>query len=172
VLPAGAAPVETTRLAEVRIELPAANGASVHLVLYATRGSAGDGLLVTAVTCGKTCGIERAFSGALPAGALDLDAQQASGRLRTSLGGLPFSVTWVPQTGAGVERGYVNDDGSAGTYRGDDAVATVSVDGRGCHGRATVGTQIDVSTGRASGGSEPLAGLRLPARAGHPVCTG
>jgi hypothetical protein len=171
-LPASAAPVESTRVAEVRLELPAGDGTSLHLMIFATRGSAGDALQVSAVSCGRTCGVERYFSGALSAGAFDIDAQQASGRLRTSLGGLPVSVTWAPQVGVGVERGFVDGNGSASLYRGDNAVASVALAGRGCQGRATVGTQVDVSLARPSGGFESLSRLRLPAAGGAPRCTG
>ena len=177
VLPAAAAPVASMRLAEVSIELPAAGGAKVHLTLDAIRADAGDRVYVGVVTCARTCGETRSYSGALPAGALELDPQQARGRLKTSLGGLSVQVSWVPQLGAGLERGYVDDGGgpgpSAGAYRGEDAVATVNVAGRGCEGRATVGTEVVASASSSPARTEPLERLRLrlPAR-GAPSCTG
>jgi hypothetical protein len=176
-LPAGATPAaRTARLAEVGISVPAGHGLTIRMTLNAIRADAGDRLEASISTCGRTCGPARSFAGPLPSGALQLDPQQASGRLHTSLGGLPLQVSWVPQLGAGVERGYVDGGGgttdiSTGTYRGDDAVAAVSVAGRSCHGRATVGTEADVSLSDSRNNPEPLSRLRITA-VGAPSCTG
>jgi hypothetical protein len=176
VVPAGAAPVESSRLAEVSFDIPLSPGATTHVYLFATRSSSGDRLEANLLTCRPRCGADAWFGGALPTGALELDAQQASGRLRLSLGGVPLQVTWQPQVGVGVARGHV--DGGGGTthasgrsYRGDPALATVALRGS-CQGPATVGSQVDVDL---SGGRptqmRPLSQLRLPV-GGAPRCTG
>ena len=175
VLPAGAAPVESSRLAEVSFEVPAAQGATTHVRLIATRSSSGDRLEVNLLTCRPWCGADVWFAGALPTGALELDAQQASGRLRLSIGGVPLRVTWQPQVGAGVARGHVDGGGgttdiSSRTYRGDPALATVALRGS-CQGPATVGSQVDVDlSGGRSTQMRPLSQLRLPV-GGAPRCT-
>ena len=173
VLPAGAAPVETSRLAEVRIALPAEGGTTLDIMLTAVRGGGGDRLYVSAVTCGRTCDSPRHFSGKLPTGALELDAQEASGRLRTSLGGFLLQVIWIPELGAGVARGHVDGGGqpAVGSYRGDAAVARVAIAERSCQGRATVGTEIEAGLAPATSWVEPLSELGLPAT-GAPSCTG
>ena len=170
-LPASAAPVESTRIAEVKLELPTAHGA-LQLVVYAVHGSAGDSVQVSAMSCNRACGLEQYYSGALPAGALQIDEAQASGQLRTSLGGAPFVVTWSPEIGVGVERGFVDGNGTARSYYGQPAFAKVGAGGRGCQGHATVGTELTVTSSRGGGGYLPLSKLRFPAGTTALRCTG
>jgi hypothetical protein len=170
--PVAAAPVATSRVALVDVEVTASSGAVDHLELQATSAATGDRLGVTLVRCTKTCSDSRYFEGALPTGALTLDAHAANGRLTTVLGGLSLRVTWTATTGTGEETGYVDGSDSAppnaGMYGGESSLAAVTVGQTGCQGPASVGNEVDVRTGNAAAPA-PLSSVRL--RAGAVTCT-
>ena len=176
-LPAGAAPVATSRVAAVRFAAPTADGDRLELEVRATVHGSAEQLAVSVTRCAATCAQPRVFAGALPAGSLVVDGQRATARLDAAIGGVALRVTWSPDTGTGVVVGGIQGGGSETgsgftTYRGDPAVTTVLLGDGSCRGTGSVGDEVDVATSDAGDTTTvPLSRLRLR-DVGAPTCGG
>lgn len=168
-LPAAAAPTAAAgRVAGVSVEVPLAGGGHLRVDLQATSTSAGDRLRVSTWDCDADCSSPQYFEGALPKGALSVDARAAKAALTTVLGGRSLKVRWEPSTATrlagGTYGGGTDERTTFGTYRGDPAVAVVQLAAARCQGSASVGDVAHVSTAEAGDdGTYPLTSLRLPA---------
>jgi hypothetical protein len=178
VAPAGATPAQLSRIATARLEVPVAGGDVLRLELRGSARTTGDLLMVAVTRCGARCDSPRYYSGALPAGALTIDAKAANARLSAVVGGLPVSVAWSPAEGTtGVVIGGVNGGGGAEsaafrTYRGDPAVVSVTSRAGGCTGAGSVGDELELATSaRPNPTVEPLTRLRLRPTSGL-ACSG
>ena len=176
VAPAIAAPVSSGRLAAVRFSVPVSDERRLEVELRAVDTDA-DYATVSVARCdGDDCAPVRFYEGALPDGALTVDADAASATLDTTLGGLPLHVTWTPQDGGpsavigGTDFGGRGGDNGFTTYLGAPATTALTLPSGACKGRGAVGDAVRVVTSDAGNGSaSPLTTLRLRA-AGAPTC--
>jgi hypothetical protein len=167
--PVGAAPVETSRAAQVRLVLPAAGG-EAHVALQAVSRASGDRLLVTVERCDAAgCSAPRYYSAALPAGGLSVDDAEARATLEATVAGLPVRVAWVPAADQGVVVGGLRgsgrgDSNAVALYNGRPAEVAVSMGAASCRGTGDVGDLLEASTSGASApADQPLSRLRLRA---------
>ena len=175
VAPAAAAPVSSGRLAAVHFSVPLSDELRLEVELRAVDTDA-DYATVAVSRCDADCAPVRFYEGALPDGALTVDADAASATLDTTLGGLPLHVTWTPQDGGpsavigGTDFGGRGGDNGFTTYLGAPATTALTLASGACKGSGAVGDAVRVVTSDAGNGSaSPLTTLRLRA-AGPPTC--
>ena len=177
-VPASAGPVETSRLAVASFAVPTYGGDELRVEVRALDGAGADLVRVAVSRCDDgDCAFPRYYQGALPAGALRLSADAASGHLDAVLGGLAVDVAWTPDAGdpavviGGIEGGGGDTDSSFSTYNAQPATARVALPSGSCTGRGAVGDEARVSTGGGNGSAAPLSRLRLRA-VDAPTCGG
>ncbi|MBK5306764.1 MAG: hypothetical protein JJD92_08780 [Frankiaceae bacterium] len=167
VLPAVAAPAESSRAAVVRIALPTDDGEHLEVELRAIARSSASYLAVSVTFCDPDCQGPRYYAGALPKGSLTADADTAAAHLEAVIGGIPFEVTWRPAERSGAVVGSLHGGGSGADstfaiYNGAPATAVVTISTGDCTTDATVGDEHEVSTSAAGNDiAAPLSRLRL-----------
>jgi hypothetical protein len=175
VLPATAAPVESSRAAVVRVTLPGDDGDQLRLEIRAIARSAGAFLAVSVMSCDPACQAPRYYAGTLPKGSLTISSNAADAHLKATIGRIPFEVTWRPdpQDGAVVgslHGGGTDQNSTYAVYNGSPATAAVTISTGTCKADATVGDEHEISTSPAGNdASAPLSRLRL-GPTGAPVC--
>jgi hypothetical protein len=175
VLPATAAPVESSRAAVVRVTLPYDDGRELRLELRAIARPAGAFLAVSVMTCDPECQMPRYYAGALPKGSLTIASDTADAHLDAVLGRIPFEVTWRPDAReaavvGSLHGGGTDENSTYAVYNGAPATAAVTLPTGACKADATVGDEHEISTSPAGNdAAAPLSRLRLRPP-GAPVC--
>jgi hypothetical protein len=176
-LPASAAPVSTGRIAAVRFQLPLEDGGQLRLEVSATESSAGDRIEVGVQPCEDgSCSAPVYYAGPLAPGSVQIDPTTATGRLRTTVGGVTVALDWAPvppgtAVVSGTHGGGTDGDLAFTVTRVDPAAANVVLGDGACEGAGMVGDELRIEVPEGSAGDTvPLRRLRLPA--GVPVCTG
>ena len=173
--PATAAPVSSGRLAAVAFTVPVSDEVTLEVEVRAVDSDA-DYVTVAVSRCELDCAPPRYYEGALPTGALQVDAEAATARLEATLGGLPLQVSWTPRDGApaavigGIAGGGRDQDNGFTTYLGVPASTALTLPSGACEGRGAVGDAVRVVTSDGgNGAAAPLSRLRLRA-VGTPTC--
>jgi hypothetical protein len=164
VLAAGS-PADSGRFAATRVAVALADGDTLTIDLRAADLSGGPRLIVDTQRCDAdgACSTHL-YSADLAASALDVDSATATASLSTTVAGLPLTVGWRPDGTQTAEVGGLDVDGggpatTADEWAGSPAHVSVTLGGAQCTGSGGVGSGVVVDTG----GSTPLAKLRLPA---------
>ena len=148
---ASPAPVDAGRTAAVRIAATLPENRTLALDIRAEAFSGGPRLTIDAERCEDNACITRTYISELPAGALSIDASEATAELRTTLAGRPLVIHWQPandNTTAVVGGIYVSGEGgqtAAGDYTGNPATATVDFGDQRCALTGAVGTGFGAS---------------------------
>ncbi|HVE74233.1 MAG TPA: hypothetical protein VNA30_03960 [Mycobacteriales bacterium] len=142
------------------------NGGALRGVeIVASRGSAGDVLLVSIEDCRRSNCTRSRRSLALPKGHLDLTAERAE--LRTTVDGRRLKITWK-LTGDGITahsgrlHSAGNDDATTfDAAAGRTAAVTVVLDGTACASTGSIGHSVQVQQGAAGKAGSLGAGTQL-----------
>jgi hypothetical protein len=164
-------------LASVSFALNPEDGVTVDVDVTAVTSTAGDRIEVGVRRCvDGTCDYPQYYAGALPRGAVTIDASAAVAKLRTVVGGVELSATWAPGPAgtvvvSGSHGGGTDGDLAFEAYRVDPATTHLVLDDVGCNGAGQVGDEVRVESAEGSlGDAVPLRRLRLPRT--PPVCKG